>query len=361
MTTLPCCQFPTTVLLVDDNPDFLSALTLLINSPITFKQESSPRIDNLDFLSELRLTYTPIKRESNPINALSIIEKQHLRSNIFQKCFQSIESEELELNDTSSSPITLLNVSQLHHLKDNINRFAAVSLLLVDYSMPQMNGIELCEKLKSIPIKKAMITGEADLKIAVKAFNEGIINQFIKKNSDHFKQEVRKTIASLQEKYFLDISQPLLARLKHRENIWENPTFYNFIKQTQVKLRATEFYLLDLHGSYIFIDALGNSTIVAVKSAQEMEKDYHTAIDNDAPVEIHSKLKDKTHFVFFLTDKNLKLSAKNWGNIIHQAKLIPEMKETFYTIIKTDQCDLHYDIERISGINLYLKHTESYL
>lgn len=329
MTNLSCCHFPSTILLVDDNIDFLSTLSLLVDKHI------------------------PIKFETDPKNALTILENEYLKPDFIQNCFYSLKVEDFELCDPTI-PVNLLNVSKLQNLKNRKDRFASISLLLVDYSMPQMSGKELCQKLRHIPIKKAMITGEADLNVAVDAFNEGIIDRFITKNSVNFKQEVQKTIAELQEKFFLDISRPLIDRLKTSENIWENNVFYNFIKQKQVELNALEYYLLDIYGSFIFIDAEGNSAILAVKSLDNIKHDYHTAVDNDATSDIIFKLANKTHFPFFLTEKNLKLPTALWGRLIHEAKPIPGMHETFYAIIDSVNINEHYESGKCYGINDYL-------
>lgn len=49
MTHLPCCRFPTSALLIDDNEYFLSSLSLLINRHIPTKIETNPH-NAIDFI-----------------------------------------------------------------------------------------------------------------------------------------------------------------------------------------------------------------------------------------------------------------------------------------------------------------------
>jgi CheY-like chemotaxis protein len=46
-------------------------------------------------------------------------------------------------------------------------------VLVVDYSMPQMNGVEVCEALRHLPCKKILFTGAADEKVAVERLQSG--------------------------------------------------------------------------------------------------------------------------------------------------------------------------------------------
>ena len=56
--------------------------------------------------------------------------------------------------------------------------------------MPDINGIEFCQNLKDKKVFKIMLTAEADSNIAIKAFNDGLINKFILKTTEHLHQGV---------------------------------------------------------------------------------------------------------------------------------------------------------------------------
>ena len=62
-------------------------------------------------------------------------------------------------------------------------RYALARVCVVDYSMPSMDGLEALSELVDWPGSRVLLTGQADEQIAVGAFNRGLIDQFIPKQS----------------------------------------------------------------------------------------------------------------------------------------------------------------------------------
>ena len=65
--------------------------------------------------------------------------------------------------------------------------------------MPPMKGIDLCRELAGYPVKKIMLTGEANEKFAVGAFNEGTIDGFLSKKEENFSELLGRVIANAQK------------------------------------------------------------------------------------------------------------------------------------------------------------------
>ncbi len=61
-------------------------------------------------------------------------------------------------------------------------RHALVRSVVVDYNIPSKNGLEVLKALGQWQGSRMLLTGFEDLSIAVKAFNEGLIDQFIPKH-----------------------------------------------------------------------------------------------------------------------------------------------------------------------------------
>ena len=62
-------------------------------------------------------------------------------------------------------------------------RYALTRVCVVDYSMPAMNGLQALGELVEWPGSRVLLTGQADEQVAVKAFNAGLIDQFIAKQT----------------------------------------------------------------------------------------------------------------------------------------------------------------------------------
>jgi CheY-like chemotaxis protein len=55
-----------------------------------------------------------------------------------------------------------LDLERIYRIAEQRQRFATPSVLVVDYSMPQMNGLEFCAAVAHLPCKKILFTGAAD-------------------------------------------------------------------------------------------------------------------------------------------------------------------------------------------------------
>ncbi len=77
-----------------------------------------------------------------------------------------------------------------------------VSMVISEYEIPLMNGLEFLEKVRIIypNILTIMVTEHADIELAIKAINEAGVYKFLLKPLDDidFKNMIKKTLESLQ-------------------------------------------------------------------------------------------------------------------------------------------------------------------
>lgn len=78
--------------------------------------------------------------------------------------------------------------------EDGTARFRLTRVCVVDYSMPAMNGLQVLEKLAAWTGSRVLLTGRADEQIAVTAFNQGLIEQFIPKQANAITQRLTRTL-----------------------------------------------------------------------------------------------------------------------------------------------------------------------
>ena len=78
----------------------------------------------------------------------------------------------------------------------------SVNMVISEYKMPLMNGLEFLEKVRIIypDILTIMVTDQPDIKLAIKAINEVGVYKFLLKPWDdiEFKNAIKKTLESLQ-------------------------------------------------------------------------------------------------------------------------------------------------------------------
>jgi CheY-like chemotaxis protein len=76
-------------------------------------------------------------------------------------------------------------------------RYALTRVCVFDYSMPGMDGLQALGELVDWPGSRVLLTGQADEQVAVRAFNRGLIDQFIAKQTPDISRRLIETVDHL--------------------------------------------------------------------------------------------------------------------------------------------------------------------
>lgn len=76
-------------------------------------------------------------------------------------------------------------------------RYALTRVCVVDYSMPAMDGLQALGELVEWPGSRVLLTGQADEQVAVRAFNRGLIDQFIAKQTPDISRRLIEAVEHL--------------------------------------------------------------------------------------------------------------------------------------------------------------------
>lgn len=260
---------PTTICFVDDNSQFLQSLELELPGDWACRTFTEP---------EAALAYL---REPIPLAPL------------MDRCFS--------LQRASGSALIHLDLDLIEQEIRHIDRFRRNSVLVVDYSMPAMNGLQLCEALDDPHIRKAMLTGVADEKLAVQAFNAGLIHRFIPKQVDDPINLIHQYVDELVHDYFNQYSVRLKSTLA-----LDPPAFLTdaqIARRIQNLMRSeglVEYYLVDDPPGLLMLKANGQIWRVAILSETDRQAQYDLAARFGAPKQILDAL-GKGALTVFLT------------------------------------------------------------
>ncbi len=130
-------------------------------------------------------------------------------------------------------------------VKDNI------TVLVVDYSMPSMNGISFLEKVGDVQAYKILLTGIADERKAIDAFNKGIIDCYLKKDEKNVFSMLYKKIIDGQDLIFTKITDTLAYAISKTEKntLLGNEGYNKIIKGLIEQYGIVYYYLIDEIGS----------------------------------------------------------------------------------------------------------------
>lgn len=321
---LPLFEFPTKVVLVDDNVDFVKSSQMLF----------SPKgIDLIVF--------------NNPKEAVEYLQKQKYYE--FAK-----ENLGLKNNEEMFSSGINFNLNSLYRQIYNPKRFNEITVLVVDFSMPEMTGQEVCQQTDNLPIQKLLLTGEASFEKAVEMFNDKLINAFVKKDEDL--EVLFGKIKNLQNKYFQNITKDLLFALQNPNgySIFTDLNFINFFNSLCKDNKFIEYYAVDENGSYLLADKNGLVKLLIVKNEEEMQVLCELADGyGDVDLTLLQALQDRQKIAFFQQEEDLMLALKDWH--LYDAKSISNGEKTYYYALVDINHNFRLDRDKITWYQNHLR------
>lgn len=328
MKHISCCNFPTKLLLLDDDEEFLKGVQYGISNQ--YKCIYTSKIDKAKEI---------IKENENWLKKLF--------SNGISRAF-----------DTDSTKFAVeMDISSLHKVIYENNRFNHIAILIIDFDMPDMNGLDFIRGIGDHKLKIIMLTGKATPNTVIQAFNKGEIQRYVSKGDENYLQTILEYIKELQSDFFTDFSKFILESLKSETEIFDIQSFQNVFNNIIHENNIVEYYLLDESGSFLLLDASAENQIwLIIKSKNDMRLFYELAIeDPETPTYIIKKLKNCESFTHFKTEKESHLDAKYWNLI--DCNPLDERKEFYYAILKNDD-DFKLDGSKIKSYADFINDQE---
>ncbi|UGQ45257.1 response regulator [Massilia endophytica] len=324
---LPVLSHPTTTVLVDDSDSFLQSVVFQLDSSIASK------------------TF------HNTTEALNWFQASAKRSEL------PLEVNVDVLNLPPDQRNVAVDVRRIFRVCGQRQRFAIPSVLVVDYSMPQMNGVAFCEALQGIPCKKILFTGAADEKIAVDAFNRGLIDRYIRKSAEDALDRLEQEIQAMQQAYFIDHSETLGEMLAlHDYGFLRCQAMASLIQRLRREHGLVEHYLFHGPTGVLFFDRHGRAQLMVIETEKSMCSHYEIARDNDAPPSLLEALRERRVIPFFSQPGADGMYSAAVGEQWHRYCAAPQVclgRETYYWAL-FDVPD-HYLESPVYAFNEYLR------
>lgn len=305
---VPPFHFPSTVVFVDDSRDFLDNLSLQLTPDLAFRLYHSPA----DALARLN---DQAAGSAFPASFLSV----------------SHQGDELPL----SHHLLDLDLDRIAREVENPDRFEQVSVVVVDYDMPEIDGLELCRNIRNPAVRKILLTGKADEKIAVQAFNRRQIDRFLLKQDPAIMTELNQAIAELQHDYCALLGRTVIDALQFGSHPFLHDTsFAATFRQICEQLGVVEFYLTSNPNGFLLLDADGTASRLIVKTREDLQDHYDIAADQDAPAELLAALRFGRVVPFFPgPEGEYTPQCRDWRACLFPATRIDGDREYFYALL----------------------------
>lgn len=196
---IPIMYYPTTTIFLDDNNDFLESLKVLEFS------------DKNIFTTNTNMAMDHINKEKSKMLIIPKITNAETQDEYIQYHLQNVKKRIF-----------------MH------NKESEISVLVIDYDMPQIDCIIFCKNLNKVNpnIYKILLTGADKDYVISEALESGCIDFFLPKSNTNTLNKLKETIKNGKEKYFNNVCKELRKVLLDKRSTKENISFNKFTSNT---------------------------------------------------------------------------------------------------------------------------------
>jgi CheY-like chemotaxis protein len=312
---ISCCFHPTQVVVIDDNIEFLRNLNQILSK---------------DYSSYLFY--------KNPQKALHYLNEIYKSDPFPNRYIENIDEEKWEHRRLD------VNIFDTHHEIYRPERFEEISTVIIDHSMPGMSGLQLCKQIKNSYIQKILLTGVADEHIAIRAFNEGLIHHYIRKQDLDMTEQLNEAVEKAQWRYFNKLSEVTIKAITADSLVNHalvDPSFQNLFKKILKRYVFKEAYLCETMGSYLFLTDEGSVHGLVVNNADQLEVSWESGEALNVDSSILNELRSRKKIMFYHNRQGIfEPKAKDWKNHIYTAHVLKGEQETYYYAIAPNMFDI---------------------
>ncbi|WP_353109532.1 response regulator [Salinisphaera dokdonensis] len=252
---------PTQIVLVDDDIDFLGNLSLQLEADLPYLLFDSTH------------------------KALGYINDRESEAPSRQRFFR-FDNGGSALSGGGGERKVSLDTDAITREMYFTNRFSQISIAMVDYAMPQMNGLEFCRQIRNPHIKKILFTGVATEVEAVEAFNKGVIDRFIRKSERNVYEQLNQTIRELQHAHILDTFSAATDVFDVRvPDLLRDPAVETLLKNLRARYDFVEYYMTDDPAGFLLVDGDGELYRLVLVDADQQQRLIEQVEASGAPQE----------------------------------------------------------------------------
>lgn len=288
-------NYATRVYLVDDNKAFLQNLQIGLSNEF-----------NCDYETELNQAINKIKND------------QIRQIKTFQSLTKPNDNMQHDEDFDNYGSHVAYSLDKIKQMRNQIEKKQDIGVLVIDYDMPEMNGLQFCEQLQGLPIKKIMLTGEADHELAINAFNKKLIDGFVRKGSNQLHQELATMIKQQQQNYFSELQQSVIDGVNSNLTQAGIIDEYNkLVDKLHNQYNITEYYMTDSKGSYLMLDKDGNEHFLQIYSPEELEMYYDIADSSDVSPQMLEAMEQRQRAPLLMHEDKNYLPVDKWAEYMN--------------------------------------------
>lgn len=324
---IPYFQHPTTVCFIDDERAFLDLLKKCISD--------KNRIN---------------KFYQDPIEVLnsSLVKKSKISKVDDFKHQISLQEE-----DVDEDTVYTVDYKSIYNQIYNKDRFQEVSVFVVDYAMPKLDGINFFKKIKELPAKKILLTSKASPRKGIDVLNTGLVHYFFEKDINTGQSKLNNKVDKMCDNYFVELSQKIFPL----SPIHQSSVYITLFEKWQEENKIIEYYQCDELGSYLGISSDGHISFLALTTDKEIETQINMAFNAGIEDAMTKKLSKREQLIFLFSDIEKDFDIPVWKKLAYPifGHFNVNKEKYYYSIIKNNAFSLKtkeiVPFSRFKGMN----------
>lgn len=284
---IPAMMKKTSVLFIDDEKDFIDDICDLLPKTHYFHKYTNPAAI-LPAITQ-QVIFVP---DTNP--GLSTIEFPIKRQNSL-------------FTDVSRFPFEKI-----------------ASVLVVDHRMEPIDGIKLCQSIKSRFTKKIMLTSYHTQDLAIKALNDGTIDMFLLKTDRHVIENLSDALMRCTKQFFLEISKSIEG-YNNKMNPFNNPKVIDEFNQFCVKNEIIDYCFVHDLNQIIMKDINNNKRFLSVFTNDDLDDLLSTEQASTASLDTRNAIRAREKVPCSVQESSPMIApGSHWNNLMVPLKTIEE-------------------------------------
>lgn len=269
--------FPLGILIVDDDPDLLDGLSLAL---------------------KFRFPRNDVRVAQSGREGLSILQQKpfHLKT--------ILQGSDEELDYASSEMGCRVRLDSLQQFELHANYSNATGIIIIDYAMPGMNGLDFARLARDYGGSKILLTGQATQNEAITAFNAGLIDRYVRKEDPRAIEVLSDYVAELE----IALLQPLNSAVNELLRPYAAPFLgeaaVNMALATLCKQAGTTWTTVSITPPGIrVIDGEGNQRTWIVMGEEMRKSHAEVAEAEGAEPHVLQAIRSGSHLPFFAANE----------------------------------------------------------
>lgn len=141
-------------------------------------------------------------------------------------------------------------------------RFSRAAVMLVDYGLSGMTGLDLVREFDGHPARRILYSGMSDVDCVEKALRDGVLDRFIAKHDPNFLERLEGAVEELAWAFFIERGREVLSA---PVELLSSPGVARLLADLRDRFGCVEHYLFRDFSGFLLLDEEGETYRLTVR------------------------------------------------------------------------------------------------